>query len=564
MLRPAATVASASARRLRPRARWLAPLLALACDLSNEGNAPPVDSIFFPSGLLLDPRAAPGEPARYLFVANGNNDLSYNSGTLAAIDLDAFFAAWSVPGTYAADPYCRDDVDPATGDVWDHPRCIAETGSRVTPVAPCRRLALLPQVIECDETPFIGPLRRLDGYGQEQFGVGDESVVALGDFATLLTSSCEDAQPSADGRCASPRIWVPVRGDPSITWIDVEGAPDQPPVLACGQNQPDPDKRGTNNPRCDRTHRLTHLRNDADLGDVPREPFNVLVSPSHRYAYVAHSDGGALSLIALDGVGAGVPAVVDTPGVFGNAFGFGGGFGLAERPCDAQGRPPSITLDCARPLVYASNRYQPLLVSFTAQGIELDPDDPTHSCAGPDEVGDHGKIACDPRVRSEQTIFPGGLDPSASSSAPVLGDIAFADPSGDQLLVVQTGPGALLRINTAIAPSGEPFDTPSGPPLELCEDPTRMKLFEDGGKRFALISCFRAALIYIVDLQGFRVVDAIVAGTGPYELVVDQPRRLLYVANNLEGSISVIDLASDRATRFREIARIGLQEPFSR
>ena len=103
-----------------------------------------------------------------------------------------------------------------------------------------------------------------------------------------------------------------------------------------------------------------------------------------------------------------------------------------------------------------------------------------------------------------------------------------------------------------------------GPPLELCEDPTRMRLYEEDGKRYALVSCFRAALIYIVDLQSFRVVDAVVAGTGPYELEIDRPRRLLYVANNLESSISVIDLARDRPTRFREIARIGLQEPFSR
>lgn len=553
---------------LRPRWHALAglvlagvgPGLTGGCDSANEGLAPPRDQIFFPSGLLLDPRADPETPARYLFISNGNNDLSYNSGTVLAVDLDAFFAAWSAPGTYAADPYCRDEPEPGVS-AWPHPRCIGEVGSGTPVTAPCRRLSLLPQVIECDETPFIGPRRIIDG---TEVGVGDDSVVAIGDFATVLTSSCEDGASGPDRKgCDAPRLWVPVRGDPSLTWVDVQGEPDQPPVFACGQGSPNPDS-GDADPRCDRDHRLTHLRNDPDLAELEREPFNMIISPSQRYAYVAHADGGVLSLVSLDGVdGSMGPAIVDAPELFGSPLGFGGGFGLAERPCDPA-LAPSITLGCSRPLVYASHRYQPLLVSFTAQGVALDPDDPVRSCAGPDEVGDAGKIPCEPRVRSQQLILPGGLDPSASSTSPVLGDLAFADPAGDELLVVQTGPGALLRLNTRVGNSGEPFDTPSGPPLELCEDPTRMRLYEEDGKRYALVSCFRAALIYIVDLQSFRVVDAVVAGTGPYELEIDRPRRLLYVANNLESSISVIDLARDRPTRFREIARIGLQEPFSR
>ena len=35
-----------------------------------------------------------------------------------------------------------------------------------------------------------------------------------------------------------------------------------------------------------------------------------------------------------------------------------------------------------------------------------------------------------------------------------------------------------------------------------------------------------------------------------------------YVINNLESSISVIDLSRRRSTRFQELARLGLQDPF--
>ena len=72
----------------------LAPLLS-ACNDPNQGIDPPRDSLFFPSGLVLDPRTPEGEPAQYLIVTNGNNDLSRNAGTMTVIDLQAFFDRWA-------------------------------------------------------------------------------------------------------------------------------------------------------------------------------------------------------------------------------------------------------------------------------------------------------------------------------------------------------------------------------------------------------------------------------------------------------------------------------------
>src|SRR5215210_9375193 len=102
---------AARASRMPRSAVLLGSLLLAACDAANQGEPPPVDELFFPSGLLLDRRTpASGdldEPRRWLFVANGNNDLSFNSGTVLAIDLDAFFSAWAAdPATMAVDPYC--------------------------------------------------------------------------------------------------------------------------------------------------------------------------------------------------------------------------------------------------------------------------------------------------------------------------------------------------------------------------------------------------------------------------------------------------------------------------
>jgi DNA-binding beta-propeller fold protein YncE len=510
---------------------------SIGCGGRNPGEDPPDAELFFPSGMLLDPRAAPGEPAKYLFVANGNNDLAYNAGTLVAIDLEAFFDAWSQKQdgahTFAVEPYCTDDA------------CVLDVGSPVDDAQPCRRLALLPQVVECDETPFIAAAQR------------------IGDFATLLTHSCESSGTPDRLGCEAPRLWIPQRGDPSILYLDIAGQPDELPEIDCGSADAASD--------CDPGHRLMFQRNDDELTALPREPFNMVVSQQSRMAYVTHSDGVGLTLIDLDGIddGSGVasnrPAIVDIATVFLDPSGTTGGFGLAERPCNPDQSPPAITLGCARPLVYAGLRYSRLLVSFTVQGVTFDEQaEAQDKCAGPDELGLPGKIDCDEKVRSQRLIVPGGLDPSSTGFRPILGDVAFADASGDELLVLQTGPGALLKLDTHIGTDGEPLDTPSAPPLELCDEPSRMHLFEDEGQRLALITCYRAALIYIVDLQSFRVLDSIVLGTGPYELEIDEPRKLLYVANNLEGSVTVIDLSRKRPTRFREIARIGLQEPFTR
>jgi DNA-binding beta-propeller fold protein YncE len=151
--------------------------------------------------------------------------------------------------------------------------------------------------------------------------------------------------------------------------------------------------------------------------------------------------------------------------------------------------------------------------------------------------------------------------------------MAFADPRGDQLLVLQTNPGALLSLDTSLGDSGEPVDVPSAPPVEICAEPSSMKIYTEYARteagdrlpsqRYAIISCFRAAMVYVVDLEALRVVDAVVVGTGPHDIAIDEAREVAYVINNLESSISVIDLSRRRATRFQELARLGLQDPFS-
>ena len=524
-------------------------LWAAGCQNPNQGVDPPVGELFFPAGLLLDPRAGPpdpvrrAEPVRYLLVANGNNDLSFNAGSVLAIDVERFFSLWQDDEGRGVYPFCEADGGGNVrrdGDGQLVGRCVLDAGSETDADHPCRRLALSPQVVECDESPFV------------------VDAVRIGDFATVMAASHRDR----------PRIWVPVRGGPAVTYINVNDGPDGTPDLECGQREDD-DGFAADNERCSDEHRLTHARNDKGLTPLQREPFNIHVTETddYRYAFVAHASGPAMTLIDLDGL-RGVdtrPAIVDAVPLFQPAALSGvrpGGFGLATRPCSATANNvPSISQDCRRPLVYGSFRFQLALTSFTASGLEPEdlPPDGFQFCADPEQIGQPGAIPCEATVQASRRVLAGAVDPLATTSAAALGDLAFADPQGNELYVVQTNPGALLKLDTSLDADNEPLDVPAARPIEICAEPTRMKIW-DG---LAFVTCFRAAAVFVVDLLSFRVINTVITGTGPHDLVVDPGREVLYVANTLEASISVIDLDPQSRTRFREIGRIGLQEPFS-
>lgn len=561
----------------------------------NIGVPPPPDSMFFPAGLMLDEdpaRAVEGRP-RWLWVTNANSDIRFNAGALVAFDLEAFWSAWFQPEIGAAYPYCEPD-----GAASGAARCVLPPATPTTDTRPCRRLALEPTVVECDERPFA----RAD------------ATVTLGDFSTLITASHER---DADGDFT--RLWLPVRGDPSLTYVDVRGSGDSL-QMDCGQGDDPIDER-----YCDDDHRLEYARNDESLTALSREPFAVMASEVEgqrdRFLAVAHADGFAFTLVDLDGVlGDTRPAIVDQTRLYViNELDIDGrgGFGLAQRPCfdlgqgpsgDADPLPnvPAVTEGCTRPLFYSTFRYAQFVTSFTASGTRPpavapvvaaaarndcyadlpvrcegdvagcdaaegacagEPCERVYAgqyCATPEQIGQPCAVLCEPQVRARRVFQPGGLLGDPNIFVPRLADLAFGDERGDELWVLQTNPGALIEIDTSLDANGEPRDIPSSPPIEICAEPNRMKLYSDAGQRFALIACYAAALVYVVDLGAGRVVDAVVVGTGPHDLVVDEARKALYVANTLEGSVSVVDLARERPTRFTEIARLGLQDPFSR
>src|SRR5689334_11633018 len=76
-----ACLRSSSRGRWRALAVGGAVVLAAGCFTDNEGQSPPPDAIYYPTGLILSPGGTT------LFVTNSDFDLQYNGGTILALDL---------------------------------------------------------------------------------------------------------------------------------------------------------------------------------------------------------------------------------------------------------------------------------------------------------------------------------------------------------------------------------------------------------------------------------------------------------------------------------------------
>lgn len=606
-------------------------LLTPGCEGRNRGISPVGAGLYFPSGIALDPRVPRTQPARWLFVLNGNSDLVYNAGSLVPVDLDAFFAAWMIDpdACFAGDAAaCR----PGTGGIGDGVGpVIGDVGEQPTEEVPCRRNAYKPQVIECEDTFFLE----------------DGATVHLGNFGTALTGWTRD--PVGDEAVDEGKLFVAVRGDPSITYIDLEGDPDEVPELDCGQG---PNSGTYDEQRCAGGHLLRFLRDDEDAQRIPSEPSNILATPGSSHVLVTHATSPALTLIDMDGQYDAYdksskdrdPAIVQMRSVFEFGGTLGGGWGLALRPC-TPGDAPVLTIgpgpdgaptDCQRPLIYAGFRtalyVARVFISETeplASSIDLDwldgvlvgiaaqidavqaelGGDPgaaqkqeleqqlaelialqksytrlkeavkdgefDQRCLLADDIAGGtladdvqldppttGAFLCDARLFAAGLFRAAAFDTGLAGSGALLGDLAFSR-GGDRLFATQTNPGGLAYIDTSLDSEGLTRDQTAGM-VELCAQPTGLRMFFDGENEYAAVTCYKPQEMFIVDLGGLGVIANVSVGNGPHPMAVDPARNLMYIANTLDKTVSVVDLSPKRPTRFVEIARIGRQVPYNR
>ncbi len=395
----------------------------------------------------------------------------------------------------------------------DLARLYAALGEEVLPAGegtsqarPCRRVAQGDATIEC------APESLIDADATVVFGDG------LGNIAV----------DQRGGEVGGPyRLLFPQRAPAAVAWVDVVSGGDSL-RFDCGQ-----DAFGT----CDAAHQVR--RSVEDGGNIGPDPSRVVLDDQgFRFAYVPHLLGGQFTLIDLDGE-EGPEITARTEEDFYredsfDEFDAAGGFGVAARACDPEA-PAAATRDCVRPLLYTTHRYWPGIKTFSvATGLEV--------------------------VLSGNDTPVAGIGAENVVARPVMGDLAFEDPTvGDTLLVVQTTPGSLARLDTSIDPQTQsPRNTPFGS-VGLCSNPNVLAVHRPPDEEWlALVTCLSDGVVAVVGLNTFTVIQRVVVGAGANEMAIDSQREQLYVSNARENTISIVSLDRQSPDFLTEWARIGV------
>lgn len=486
--------------------RWLGlSLLALGiaagCVSPGEGPSPPGNELYYPVGLAVSPGG------HTLWAANSDFDLQYNAGTVIALDLDRIRAM----------------VPP----LWDSS----------DPRYPCGSLgANTAQVI------YPGPCAPVDlNHPADGKGTLVGTYTEIGAFATDLMVL------PPRGEETRARLFLPVRGDPSVTYIEVPDDREQaaPASMWCGQT---PDSQ-----RCSDAFRAgqdpsTNLRGAV----LPPEPYGIAASDNGDALVVTHQTTGTLSLVTnppagvptLQYVMTGMPygaidiAALPTPGfVTAMGYDYQPGFLTTFRA--------SAEVDLVR--YYddkAASPSRPFLSRTARVGISL-------NSSGVDSrgivVGSHERKRCEAACSAEIECL------RDCASIPV--QVFIANRSPPSLLVgeVRSTVTDTWADDTLVLYDSIPM--PWGPSRVAMGQVT-----DTDGEQHprVFVACFDARKVYIYDPINNRQDTAIRTGRGPHGFAFDPIAPYLYVVHFTDSYIGVVDLDRRHATYGTVLASIGI------
>jgi DNA-binding beta-propeller fold protein YncE len=518
-------------------------LSALGCFKPDDGREPPLDRIYFPTGLALSP------DGDRLYVANSDWDLQFNAGSVQVYD--AARLRELLPRACSADADCTgpDEIcdTPANaagaqqgvgGTYW----CVNATSGDV-----CRGLGVqsagdrLIQPGLCGAVENRNPELLLDSVG-------------IGAFATDLVY-----RPSPLG---GGRLFVPVRSDATLHWLDVPAGtlPGTGRELECGQGT------GRN---CDANHRRGDGANEETPSGsgLPIEPYAVAASTDGETIVLSHQTEGKISLFTNDWAG-----------------GADGGPQLSYILEDLGGRPvhisavpiPQIALLDRAPGGPRQLGYQPgYWVTFRGSSfvqllryfdtIDSPTGQPFLGRAVVDAItttlsSDVRAMASDDSARRAcETGCGSALDCLAQcSQLPLPVYLANRAP------VSLSAPGSLLIGSTMSTRRAEPSnDRLQISDLVAIDDgPSRVsvgQILDERGepRRRVFLTSFDSNVITIFDPEA-RMIDARVpVGRGPSALVVDEAHAIAYVSHFTDSYIGVIDLDARHASFGTLILALG-------
>jgi hypothetical protein len=462
--------------RLQLVAKAALPWLLAGCPASGDDVRPPRDQFYFPTGMDID------RDQTVLFVASANSDLRYDSGAIQLVDVrrvEGIASEWN--GGHGSQPEGRD----------------------------CSVDLMVPYTLVCDEREVLR-----------------DAGVRIGNFATDLK-----VQTLVGEREGTLRLFLAVRGDPSLTWVDYDIEAGN---LRCGSSG--------SFPECDSAHRLVQLRNDEDLISLPDEPFGLFVGsgPDSGIVVITHLNSGAVSLADAPPDG-GEPILSDA---IANLFTFNPNTGQ-RGAVGVAGRDPGSAND----RIYVTSRVDPRVQTMVAvrQGRQL----PT-------------------LVPTEYFFMNRSVINATDGRGIAFSTYRSEDPTrhraGDRAYIVNRNPPMLMTFDTSIDELGQPRNEFVGG-VELCAQASNLTVvaredLSDGAEEAetgdrVFVACFNNGQIWSIDPDG-GVVDAIIdIGRGPHAVVAAPARKLLFVSNNIEGTVAVVDLEPGSRTENRVVLRLG-------
>jgi DNA-binding beta-propeller fold protein YncE len=440
-------------------------------------------------------------------VVNSDFDLAYNAGTVLALDLDRIRAM----------------VPP----LWD----------TADPAYPCRQLGNNTlQVIYPGPCSPIDLNNPADGKG----GLVGAST-QIGAFATDLMVMPPRATET------KARLFMPVRGDPSVTYIEVpdDRGGDVTRTMTCGQT---PDSQ-----RCSDAYRAgqdpsTNLRGAV----LPPEPYGIAASDNGDALVVTHQTTGTLSLLTnppggiptLQYVLSGVPygameiASMPTPG-FVKAMGFDYQAGFlatfrASAEVDLIRYYDDKAASPARPFISRTVRV-PISVNSSgadSRGIAINGSE-RQQC----EAACQGEIEC----LRECALIP--LQVFIANRSPpslIIGEVrstvtdTWAD---DSLVLFDSVP---VRWGPSRVSMGQVRDTDG-------KDHPRV-----------FVACFDARTVFVYDPVNYRQDTEIRTGRGPHGFAFDPIAPYLYVVHFTDSYVGVVDLDRSHTTYGTIVASVGV------
>jgi DNA-binding beta-propeller fold protein YncE len=495
--------------------------VATGCFEPDDGREPPLDRIYFPTGIALSPDGA------RLYLANSDWDLQFNAGSVQVYDAARLRAL--LPQSCEADTDCagsgqRCDNAPGTDDSG------AERGPShwcvdASSTDPCAGLGVQSASQRITSPGLCAPF---DNRTPELL-LGSVSV---GAFATDLLY-----RPNPGG---GGRLFVPVRSDATLHWMDVAGS-------AIGGGRAEIDCGQGTSGECDAQHRRGDDPGEATFeGDaLPIEPFGVDASADGSAILVTHQTEGRVSLFVNDWEqpqgGPRLSYILE---------------GLPSRPVLVSAIPVPLVARLDRDSATRRLGYHPgfwlafrgtpfiqLLRYFDA--VDAPDGKPFLETAFADRLtttaqSDIRGLAIDDSARTacEASCAPGALD-CLTTCAGVALDVYLSNTVPASLLVGHSTsvrraavPNDRLEVTDAVAIDGGPSRTVVGQILDERGEPQRR----------VFVTSFDARSVTIYNPDAGLIESRVLTGRGPTALAIDSANAVGYVAHFTDSYVGIIDL----------------------